>query len=142
MMRISKPAERGAVLAVSLVIVLVLALLGVTAMNTASLENKMAGNAQSTTLAFQAAESGLAKSANAPVSLYTPTTAGYSFGRATASVTTEFKAYSNVRRTDKLPDMYGHGAFNFANFDQVAAGAQGDATSVVHQGMKQLIPKE
>ena len=142
MMRISKHRQRGAVLAVSLVIVLVLALLGVTAMNMASLENKMAGNAQSTTLAFQAAESGLAKSANSPVSLYTPTTAGYSFGRASASVTTEFKAYSNVRRTDKLHDMYGQGAFNFANFDQVAAGAQGDATSVVHQGMKQLIPKE
>lgn len=142
MMRASKLRQRGAVLAVSLFIVLVLALLGVTAMNTATLENKMAGNAQSTTLAFQAAESGLAKSANAPVSLYTPTKAQYSFGKATASVSTEFQAYSNVRRSDKLADMYGHGAFNFANFDQVATGARGDATSVVHQGMKQLIPKE
>lgn len=142
MMRTLQHRQHGAVLVVSLFIVLVLALLGVTAMNTAALENKMSGNAQSTTLAFQAAESGLAKSGDASVSLYTPTTAAYSFGRASASVTTEFQAYSNVRRTDKLSDMYGHGAFNFANFDQVATGTQSDATSVVHQGMKQLIPKE
>jgi type IV pilus assembly protein PilX len=51
--------ERGATLVVSLVLLLVLTVLGVSGMNTATLELTMAGNAQYHQDAFQAAETGI-----------------------------------------------------------------------------------
>lgn len=55
-----RPArERGAVLIVGLMLLLVLTLLGVTAMHNALLEQKMAGNVQDASAAWQAAEAAL-----------------------------------------------------------------------------------
>ncbi|NIP73105.1 MAG: pilus assembly protein PilX [Gammaproteobacteria bacterium] len=51
--------QRGAVLAISLLMLLVLTLIGVTAMQTTTLEERMAGNTRDRELAFQAAEAGL-----------------------------------------------------------------------------------
>jgi Tfp pilus assembly protein PilX len=51
--------QRGAALIMALVILFILTILGVTAMSTSSLEQKMAGNIQDLTRAFQAAESGV-----------------------------------------------------------------------------------
>ena len=51
--------QRGAVLAISLIMLLVLTLLGVTAMRTTVLEEKMAGNMNDRNVAFQAAETAL-----------------------------------------------------------------------------------
>lgn len=51
--------ERGAVLIVSLLILLVLTVLGVTSMQTTLLEEKMAGNLHNRNLAFEAAENAL-----------------------------------------------------------------------------------
>ena len=53
------PREQGAVLAIGLIILVIMTLLGVTAMTTTSLENKMAGNLKDWNLALQAAEAGL-----------------------------------------------------------------------------------
>lgn len=53
------PREQGAVLAIGLLILVVMTLIGVTAMTTTSLENKMAGNLKDWNLALQAAEGGL-----------------------------------------------------------------------------------
>lgn len=55
----SKKRETGAVLVVSLLILLVMTIIGVTSMQTASLEEKMAGNLRDNDLAFQAAEAAL-----------------------------------------------------------------------------------
>jgi len=52
-------SERGAVLVVSLVFLLVLTVIGVAAMQNTSLEEKMAGNVKDRNLAFQNAESGI-----------------------------------------------------------------------------------
>lgn len=52
-------AQKGSVLIVSLIILLVLTMIGVTAMGTSSLEEKMAGNSRDHELAFQAAEAAL-----------------------------------------------------------------------------------
>jgi type IV pilus assembly protein PilX len=49
----------GIVLVVSLIMLLVMTLLGVSAMNTSLIAEKMAGNSRDVELAFQAAESGL-----------------------------------------------------------------------------------
>ena len=51
--------ERGAVLIVGLLILVILTMLGITAMQTSTLEERMAGNLSSRELAFQAAEAGL-----------------------------------------------------------------------------------
>lgn len=56
------PAPRrqaGAALVVSLILLLVLTLIGVTGMRSASMEEKMAGNMRDRNVAFQAAESGV-----------------------------------------------------------------------------------
>ena len=53
--------QRGAALAISLIFLLVLTLVGVTAMSTTTMQERMAGNLRDTGLAFQAAESALAE---------------------------------------------------------------------------------
>ena len=55
----TKQHQRGAVLAVSLVILLLMTLIGLSAMQSTSLEERMAGNTRDRNLAFQAAESGI-----------------------------------------------------------------------------------
>lgn len=52
-------AQRGSVLIVSLLILLIMTLLGITAMSTTTLEEKMAGNIRDKNIAFQAAEAAL-----------------------------------------------------------------------------------
>lgn len=54
-----RPRQRGAALVVALILLLVMTLLGVSGMNTATLELTMAGNAQNQQDAFQAAETGI-----------------------------------------------------------------------------------
>lgn len=51
--------QRGAVLVISLILLIVLTLLGLTTMNTSTLQEKMASNSQEAVRAFQAAESGI-----------------------------------------------------------------------------------
>ncbi|HZF32013.1 MAG TPA: pilus assembly protein [Gammaproteobacteria bacterium] len=51
--------ERGAALIVALVLLLLMTVLGVTAMRTTTLQERMAGNLRDSNLAFQAAEAGL-----------------------------------------------------------------------------------
>jgi type IV pilus assembly protein PilX len=57
--QIQFPAQRGFVLIVALVLLLVLTILGLAAAQSTSLEERMAGNARNRDLAFQAAEAGL-----------------------------------------------------------------------------------
>ena len=52
-------SQNGAALIISLLILLVMTLIGVTAMSSSNLEEKMAGNSRDTMLAFQAAEAAL-----------------------------------------------------------------------------------
>jgi len=51
--------QRGAVLVISLLILLLLTIIGITAMRTTTMEEKMAGNMRDQNLAFQAAEAAL-----------------------------------------------------------------------------------
>lgn len=60
----SKPhmtGNRGSALVISLIILLVMTLIGITSMNTSIMEERMAGNMHNRNLAFQAAESALRK---------------------------------------------------------------------------------
>ena len=56
--------QSGVVLVISLIMLLLLTLIGVTAMQTTSLEEKMSGNLRDKNLAFQAAESALRAAEN------------------------------------------------------------------------------
>ncbi len=51
--------QRGIALVISMIMLLMMTLLGVSAMKTSQMEEKMAGNSRDVTLAFQAAETGL-----------------------------------------------------------------------------------
>ena len=51
--------QRGVVLAISLIVLLVITLLGVTAMQSTLLQERMAGNTREVSMAFQAAEAAL-----------------------------------------------------------------------------------
>lgn len=69
-------SQNGSVLIISLLFLLVLTLIGVSAMQSTSLEEKMAGNARGGTLAFQAAEAALRNGESwvMGIDLYSPPT--------------------------------------------------------------------
>jgi len=135
--------ERGTVLIVALVILLILSLLGITAMSTSSLEQKMSGNIQESTRAFEAAESGLNQAFNTPGSFMlssagVPSNFTYGAMNATADVSTSFVQYSSPKRGSG----YSNKNFQTANFDQSSTGKTGvGAKAVVHQGVGQIVPQ-
>ncbi len=55
----ARPRQRGAVLVISLLILLIMTLIGITGMQTSVLEERMAGNYRDIALAFQASETAL-----------------------------------------------------------------------------------
>jgi len=59
MMPISSAKQRGAVLIISMIILLLLTILGVTSMQSTNLEERMAGNSRDRHIAFEAAEAAL-----------------------------------------------------------------------------------
>ena len=61
--------QRGAALPMTLIFLFVLTVLGISALRTTSLEQRMALNVQETRRAFEAAESGLSNAFNDPGSL-------------------------------------------------------------------------
>lgn len=72
-----KPAtQSGVALVICLIFLLVLTLLGITAMRTTGLEERMAGNARNGEIAFQAAEAGLREGEEwvMAINLYNPPT--------------------------------------------------------------------
>jgi len=60
-MGVATSRQRGMALVMAMVILMILTILGITAMTTSSLEEKMSGNIQEQTRAFQAAESGVSE---------------------------------------------------------------------------------
>lgn len=56
---VSRPSERGVTLVIALILLMVISMLGLSAMRGTTLEEKMASNAQDQGLAFQAAEAAL-----------------------------------------------------------------------------------
>jgi Tfp pilus assembly protein PilX len=125
----------------SMVILLILTILGITAMGTASLEEKMSGNTQESTRAFEAAESGLMEAANTPGSLVLSGSSNNSFNyslmNATADVHTEWIQNSNPKRGTGYSAAHGQ----TAHFDQTSTGKTGvGAKAVIHQGIAQVLP--
>lgn len=140
------PYERGMALVMALVILVILTILGITAMSTSSLQEKMAGNVQEQTRAFQAAESGLNQALNTSGALVLTgqTSFDFTFGSTTTGGVTTSKVITNFRQSvpPKRGSGYSASSFNEANFDQESTGkAASGATSVIHRGVAQIVPK-
>lgn len=134
--------QHGTALVMSMVILLILTILGIAAMGTASLEEKMSGNTQESTRAFEAAESGLTEALNTAGSLQLSGSSSNSFTysgmNATADVSTQFIQFSSPKRGSG----YSNKNFQSANFDQSSTGRTGvGAKAVVHQGIAQIVPQ-
>lgn len=140
--------ERGTALVMSLVILLILTLLGIAAMGTSSLQQKMSGNTQEATRSLEAAESGVVAAAKTPGSLVLSGTpwdnnnTPFTFGSIGLSVV---KASVSVGFVDYSPPKRGSGydnGFSAANFDAKSSGTTlANAKTVVHQGIAQIVPK-
>lgn len=125
----------------ALVVLVILTILGISAMKSSTLELKMATGIQDNTVAFQAAESGLVEAfrnvtldPNQTVtSTYTPTPGS----GVVASTDTTFKEYSNVEKSSKPSSKV---SYRQANFTQTStATTPGGAKVVIHQGVRQLV---
>jgi len=137
----AKRYQRGTALIMSMVILLILTLLGITAMGTSSLEEKMSGNTQEITRAFEAAESGLIEWSSTPGSIVlqgVTTSPKYAYGNyGSAVVTSKFIQMTPPKRGS------GYGSnFEAANFEQASTGTTAvGAKAVIHQGLAQIVPK-
>jgi Tfp pilus assembly protein PilX len=132
--------QRGTALVVALIMLMILTMLGIAAMGTTTLEEKMASNMQEGTRAFQAAESGLAKAASTTGTLDLNATTTNSFSidsgkGGSAEVKTTFLQYSKPKRGTGNSTNW-----QVANFDQISTGSSGTGRSVVHQGIGQMVP--
>lgn len=144
--RISDPGQQGVALAMALVVLVILTILGVSAMKSSSLEVKMASGIQDNTLAFQAAESGLVDAFRNVVldpnqtttTTYKPTGSPIS-AAVSATTDTTFTGYSVVQSSSQPSSKVG---YQYANFRQTATGeTTSGAKVVIHQGVRQLVNK-
>ena len=137
--------QQGAALVVSLIILVVLTIIGITAMRTSTLEERMSGNMQDTLKAFSAAESALDRAFSDEMGLTTsdsaaPVSNSYNYNNTSVTVTSTFLGTS-----EKLPrsatGIYGLG-YKRALYDQ-----RSDATtptggkSVQHRGVARIMNK-
>lgn len=115
------PSQRGAALIVGLILMLVLTVLGISGMNTATLELVMANNSQSQHSAFEAAETGIDFAVGNDSH---PTNAATSFPTTVlADGISTAEAVMNCVATTIVPDRsFSAGTFQAFHFDVVAVG--------------------
>jgi Tfp pilus assembly protein PilV len=146
------PSQRGAVLIVALILLAVLTLLGVTAMSTTSLEEKMAANTQEGTRAFQIAETGLATGFNngAAFNLNGLNVAWQPVRLADNTQVGRIQYQSRFNGWSPPPQnsLYSAAQFHAAHFDfqsdgeTWAGGAASGIASRHHGGAYQIAPKQ
>jgi Tfp pilus assembly protein PilX len=145
--------ERGVALVVALVFLLMLTILGVTVMQTASLEGRMAGNTQETNRAFQAAESAIEHvftdgaifnnliypGSVETTTLQYPTTNPNTTVTVTATYAAKRNTMPRARDRSNINSATGYGA---AVFDlNSAATTSSQANTRLMQGVAQATPK-
>ena len=137
--------QSGAVLIVSMIILVILTLLGVTAMNTTSLQERIASNTQERVHSFQAAETGL-NQAFADDLAYdisgdysTPLTAIVTGAGDRASFDATFLGFS----PPPPGSLYSATSFQAAHFNFRAEGnSASDLSTVLNGGAYQIAPKQ
>jgi Tfp pilus assembly protein PilX len=133
--------QRGIALAMALVVLVILTILGVSAMKSSTLEIKMAVGIQDNTMAFQAAESGLVEAFRNvtldPNQTVTTTYTPVPGSGVVATTATTFTEYSNLQNSDKPSSKVN---YRQANFTQTAtATTPGGAKVIINQGVRQII---
>ena len=150
--RTSTPSseQKGAALVTSLMILFVLTLVGVSAMQSSTLEEKMSGNLRNTNIAFQAAESCLTTAFASPDSFSLNTSDGPSGTIGTGHTIGSFKVTNAFNSFTTPLRGSGYSALSFRQAHIVARcrgrqGADPDATNTARvdlvQGISQVIPK-
>lgn len=145
--RLSPLSQRGMALVMALVMLMILTILGLAAMSTSSLEEKMSGNIQESTRAFEAAESGI-NSALGTTGLLNPNstvTQNYSYAggkSGSATVEASFREYTPPGRSKNPSEIYSATNLQEAHFNIKSTGTtQTNAKSVHHQGISQVVSK-
>ena len=138
------PRERGAVLIVALVLLVILTLLGMSVMNTTQLEERMAANTQEINQSFHSAETGLSWAFN-DADVWDPTTDTLGGGGTIPSAIGrgDDVNYDVAHITDTNPPAgYDVVQFRAAHFDFRSEGHPGsDAglVTVLHGGGSQVM---
>ena len=142
----TRQREGGAVLIISMIFLIIMTLLAVTGMTTTSLEEKMASNAQESTRAFQAAETGLAQAladlnsydltgeySVPPADMFTNSDLQTEYG-------TDFLGVSAPPLVLNDPTLLNNiDCYETANFDLISTGSTAAGiTVVIHGGAWQL----
>jgi len=138
--------QQGAALVMALAVLVLLTILGISAMKSSTLEYRMATSIQDKSVAFQAAESALVKAMGSvslnPNQAQQVTYAGKTDGigksnLVTATVTTSYQgsSSSNSNRSEK-PDGTGTRWYNFKQISTANITDNG-ATTTIETGFKQ-----
>jgi hypothetical protein len=137
--------ERGTALVMSLVILLILTILGVTALSTTTLEEKMAGNMQEYTRAFEVAESGVSSALKTPGALNLNMSVNNEFpythpphGTSKAKVATSFLEYGTPKRGSGYSAQYRTANFAIRSQGETPANAK----VRIDQGIGQVMPRQ
>ena len=137
--------QRGAVLIVSMIFLIIMTLLAVTGMTTTSLEEKMASNSQETSRAFQAAETGLAQALADPASYQL--TGTHAVGKAEIAETGFESEYSADFIGISAPPLVLNDprllnnidCYETANYDLISTGTTlGNVAVTIHGGAWRL----
>ncbi|MEE8245231.1 MAG: PilX N-terminal domain-containing pilus assembly protein [Pseudomonadales bacterium] len=146
MNHLNRSRESGAVLIVAMIILVILTLLGITAMNTTSLQERMASNTQEQVHAFQAAETGLnqAFADNLAYDISSTYTGGatptvFAGSADSASYISTFLGFS----PPPPGSLYSATSFQAAHFNFRATGTSATNLSIVlNGGAYQIAPKQ
>lgn len=135
--------QTGAALVVSLVILLLLSVIGISALTGTALESKMAGNVQEMNRAFQAAETGLdvaVGQGNAQESsTVTASVSNIGDYKASASYATSFNGFTKPPR--EAVKIFGNNSGRSAHFGTSSDGTAGIGAKVtLNQGWYQMVP--
>jgi len=139
--------QRGIALVVALIFLLMLTILGVSAMNTSALEGRMAGNTQENNRAFQGAESALEKvwkdgaifkSFTQVGETITDPSSPHTYTGATVNVDVTWEATVPSKRTN---DPINSGKYSTAIFSMKSASKTAtNAEALVVQGVDRVVP--
>jgi len=134
-------AQRGAALVIGLLLLLVLTILAVSGMNSASLEFVMAGNEQYRANAFSAAEAGIERTIDSGT--FNPAVLTQNLNGA-ATPTDNWAAQIDTQLNgNPLPAMWGNSWNSFAtyHFEIVSTGTSvRNATAINRQGIAVIAP--
>lgn len=141
-----KGSQSGAALITALVFLVIMTMLAVTSLTTATLEERMAANSQETNRVFQAAETGLARAYNDNAAFNTSNTAANPYappadtiGQGYAATLAYRAIFIQATRPPRLA-MFEVGRARAYHFDLAARASTPAATTTLHQGAFQIGP--